>query len=91
MRSGGRLLASTKLAPVLLLALVFCLQSGNAQPRFMQLTGEIASPAFEGWWPNDDGTFKLFYGYMNSNWEEEFNIDIRIRQLLFFYRGRWFR
>ena len=76
MRSGGRLLASTKLAPVLLLALVFCLQSGNAQPRFMQLTGEIASPAFEGWWPNDNGTFKLFYGYMNSNWEEEFNIDI---------------
>ena len=76
MRSGGRLLASTKLAPVLMLALLFGLQSGNAQPRFMQLTGEIASPAFEGWWPNDDGTFKLFYGYMNSNWEEEFNIDI---------------
>ena len=76
MRSGGRLLASSKLVPVLLLALVFVLQSGNAQPRFMQLTGEIASPAFEGWWPNDDGTFRLFYGYMNSNWEEEFNIDI---------------
>jgi len=48
MRSDGRLLASSKLVSVLLLALVFVLQSGNAQPRFMQLTGEIASPAFEG-------------------------------------------
>lgn len=55
---------------------LFAIQSASAQPRFMQLKGEITSPAFEGWWPNDDGTYKLFYGYMNSNWEEHHNIPI---------------
>jgi hypothetical protein len=48
----------------------------SAQPRFMQLKGEITSPSFEGWWPNDDGSFELFFGYMNSNWEEHHNVEI---------------
>lgn len=48
----------------------------QAQQRFMELRGENTSPAFEGWWKNEDGTFKLFYGYMNSNWEQTFNIPI---------------
>lgn len=42
----------------------------------MVLSGERVSPAFEGWWPNDDGSFKLFFGYMNSNWEQEFDISV---------------
>ena len=50
--------------------------SAIAQERRMALSGEVLTPAYEGWWPNDDGTFKLFFGYMNSNWEEEFDIDI---------------
>ena len=64
----GMLLVST--------AVLFSIQSASAQPRFMQLKGEITSPAFEGWWPNDDGSFKLFFGYMNSNWEEHHNVPI---------------
>lgn len=48
----------------------------EAQTRFMYLKGQIVSPAYEGWWPNEDGSFKLFYGYMNTNWEEEFNIPV---------------
>ena len=63
-----------------LLAVVFLVlavaTSATAQERRMVLSGEIVSPAYEGWWPNDDGTFKLFFGYMNSNWEQEFDIDI---------------
>ncbi len=51
-------------------------QAGEAQERRMVLSGEIVSPAFEGWWPNADGTFKLFFGYMNSNWEQEFDIPV---------------
>lgn len=51
-------------------------QSANAQTRFMQLRGQITSPAFEGWWPNEDGTFKMFFGYMNTNWEEQFDLPI---------------
>ena len=26
--------------------------------------------------PNDDGSFTMFFGYMNSNWLEEFDIPI---------------
>ena len=41
----------------LLLVVAF---SATAQERRMILSGDILSPAYEGWWPNDDGTFKLF-------------------------------
>ena len=71
--SGG---AHLLLAP---LAVLFLFQAASAQDgtgRFMFLTGEIVSPAYEGWWPNEDGSFTLFFGYMNSNWEQEFEIPI---------------
>jgi len=45
----------------------------------MVLSGEILSPAFEGWWPNEDGSFKLFFGYMNSNWRQQFDIEVGTR------------
>ena len=34
------------------------------------------SPAYEGWMPNEDGSFTMYFGYMNSNWLEEFDIPI---------------
>jgi autonomous glycyl radical cofactor GrcA len=34
------------------------------------------SPAYEGWWPNEDGSFTLFFGYMNTNWLEELDVPI---------------
>ena len=42
----------------------------------MYLRGQSIHPAFEGWWPNDDGSFTLWFGYMNSNWEEQFDIPV---------------
>lgn len=48
----------------------------DAQTRFMHLSGQTVTPAYEGWWPNDDGSYTLFFGYMNSNWEQEFVIPI---------------
>jgi hypothetical protein len=59
-----------------LLGAVLMLQTGAAQTRYMYLKGETVSPAYEGWWPNDDGSFTMFFGYMNSNWEEEFDIPV---------------
>ncbi|MBZ5607647.1 MAG: hypothetical protein LAP38_05275 [Acidobacteriia bacterium] len=38
--------------------------------------GQIVSPAYEGWEKNDDGSFNLLFGYMNSNWEEEPDVPI---------------
>ena len=48
----------------------------NAQTRFTYSRGQSVSPAFEGWWQNEDGTYSLFFGYMNSNWVEEFDVPI---------------
>ena len=58
-----------------LLALLV-MQSTSAQTRYMYMKGETVSPAYEGWWPNDDGSFTMFFGYMNSNWEEEFDVPV---------------
>ena len=63
------------LASLLLIALLIN-QSANAQTRFMQLRGQITSPAYEGWWPNEDGSYKLFFGYMNTNWDQQFDIPV---------------
>jgi hypothetical protein len=38
--------------------------------------GQNASPAFEGWEKNGDGSFNFLFGYMNRNWEEELNVPI---------------
>ena len=42
--------------------------TGDAQTRFMYLSGQGVSPAYEGWMPNADGSFTMVFGYMNSNW-----------------------
>ena len=60
-------------AVVLLLALA---AAGSAQTRYTYSRGQSVSPAFEGWWQNDDGTYALFFGYMNSNWEEELDVPV---------------
>ena len=36
--------------------------------------GQHIEPAYEGWRPNEDGTFSLMFGYQNENWEEEPNV-----------------
>jgi hypothetical protein len=32
--------------------------------------GQTVQPAFEGWTRNADGSFSMWFGYMNRNWEE---------------------
>ena len=78
---GGQLLFA-------LLAVLFLGQAAEAQTRFMYLTGQTLSPAFEGWWPNDDGSFTMFFGYMNSNWEARIQHPGRCRQSFHLYRAR---
>jgi len=48
----------------------------NAQTRFVYNKGQSVSPAYEGWMPNKDGSFALYFGYMNPNWQEEFDVPI---------------
>lgn len=47
-----------------------------AQTRFMYSSGQGLNPAYEGWLPNADGSFTLVFGYMNSNWQQEFDIPV---------------
>ena len=49
-----------------------------SQTRFTYSKGQSVSPAYEGWMPNDDGSFTLYFGYMNSNWLEELDIPVAI-------------
>src|SRR5579864_9158732 len=58
------------------LAGVLFLQPAGAQMRFTYSKGQSVSPAYEGWMPNEDGSFTLYFGYMNTNWLEEFDIPI---------------
>jgi hypothetical protein len=51
-----------------------CLTAAHAQTRFTYSRGQSVSPAYEGWMPNADGSFTMYFGYMNTNWLEEFDI-----------------
>jgi hypothetical protein len=62
------------LAPLGAALLLF--QVAGAQTRFTYSSGQSVAPAYEGWWPNEDGSFTMFFGYMNTNWLEEFDIPI---------------
>jgi hypothetical protein len=39
-------------------------------------TGQTVSPAFEGWYPNGDGTFSLSFGYFNRNSKEVVDVPV---------------
>ena len=48
----------------------------HAQTRFTYSSGQVVSPAYEGWRTEDDGSMTMVFGYMNQNWAEEFDIPI---------------
>jgi hypothetical protein len=51
----------------------------TCHPASAQLTydsGQPVSPAYEGWAKNPDGSFKMLFGYMNSNWKEEIDAPV---------------
>ena len=58
---------------VALAVLVAC-QAANAQVSYQ--TGQNASPGYEGWELNEDGSFNLVFGYMNRNWQEELDVPL---------------
>jgi hypothetical protein len=39
-------------------------------------SGQTASPGYEGWEENPDGSFNFLFGYMNRNWQEELDVPI---------------
>ena len=61
------------LVPLIALALF---EVAGAQTRFTYSSGQVVSPAYEGWRTEDDGSLTMVFGYMNQNWAEEFDIPI---------------
>jgi len=47
-----------------------------AQTRFTYSSGQTVSPAYEGWMYAPDGSVMMYFGYMNSNWLQEFDIPV---------------
>ena len=39
-------------------------------------SGQSVTAAFEGWFPNPDGTFSILFGYMNRNTQQELDLPI---------------
>jgi hypothetical protein len=39
-------------------------------------SGQTVTPAFEGWYPNGDGSFSISFGYFNRNSEEVVSVPI---------------
>jgi hypothetical protein len=58
------------------LAAFALLAVAHAQTRFTYSSGQVVSPAYEGWRTEDDGSMTMVFGYMNQNWAEEFDIPI---------------
>ena len=38
--------------------------------------GQNVAPVYEGFWKNADGSYDLFFGYYNRNWEEEIDVSV---------------
>ena len=57
--------------------------AGQAQPDYQY--GSHIEPAFEGWRPNENGSFSFMFGYMNENWAE--TPDIPVGENNFFEPG----
>src|SRR5205814_9508991 len=48
----------------------------TAQTRFTYSSGQSVSPAYEGWMYAPDGSATMYFGYMNSNWLQEFDVPV---------------
>ena len=67
---------ATRVALVGIGVWVALLAGVNAQTRFTYSSGQPLSPSYEGWMPNADGSFTMYFGYMNSNWQQEFDLPV---------------
>src|SRR3974390_1715326 len=66
----------TSQAALALLGGLLLLPPAYSQTRFTSSRGQSLPPSYEGWRPNEDGSFTLYFCYMNTNWLEEFDIPV---------------
>ena len=61
---------------LLLAAVSLPVVAPRAVAQLSYSSGQSVSPAFEGWEPNPDGSYDIFFGYMNDNWEEQLDVPV---------------
>lgn len=67
--------AASLIVPVAFIVAVTATAPARAQqPQHDR--GQNVQPAYEGWDRNPDGTYNLYFGYFNRNWEEEPDIPV---------------
>jgi hypothetical protein len=66
-----------KLRPSLLVAAIAIAMLASAAAQVpVPKDNDNITPVYEGWLPNDDGSFDLVFGYMNREWEGETSIPL---------------
>jgi hypothetical protein len=66
-------------AGVIVIAAMLCASTGwvGAQiPKTLMEFGQPIYPAYEGWYPNEDGSFSLLVGYFNPNGDQSLDVPI---------------
>src|SRR6202171_5491783 len=56
--------------------LMLAWHGGIAAQSLTYNSGQTASPGYEGWEENPDGSFSFLFGYMNRNWVEELDVPV---------------
>ena len=57
-------------------AALLALGAGGADGQITYRSGQNAAPSFEGWMPNADGTFDIYFGYFNRNFEQHLHVPV---------------
>lgn len=65
-----------KLRLAVLVGIAAWVGSRSAPAQVPELTGQNVVPVFEGWEQNPDGTYEMYFGYLNRNFSEEVNLPI---------------
>ena len=73
---------SVRLSALLVAATTLPLLAQSPSPTVSQMmqarhwTGQGVSPVYEGFDINPDGSFNMWFGYMNRNYEEEIDVEV---------------
>src|SRR5688572_8903067 len=65
------------LTSVIVLSFAFAVEASAqnaASTRFAR--GQSLQPVYEGWEKNPDGTYSMWFGYLNRNWEQRLTIPV---------------
>jgi hypothetical protein len=72
----GNIKSQTRMYVAAVAILVVCQPSRSQLVQLRHWTGQGVAPVFEGYDANPDGSFNMWFGYMNRNYEETPDIPI---------------